>query len=131
MFIKINLFTNISVKRIWYFTNNKTNKNRMFVKVYFFGYFFTKFLPFFFSSLFSSFLGEKNGRINWKKSKEVLPLFLLNFLYFFLLFSLLIFSFWEEEREWGEDNRFCLLKDNPFLQEHYCCSRTSNSSILE
>ena len=42
----------------------------------------------------NSFLfGEKNERINWKKSKEVLSIFLLNFLYFFFLFSLLLFLF--------------------------------------
>ena len=52
------------------------------------------------SSLFSSFLGEKNGRINWKKSKEVLLLFPFKFLYFFLLLILLPFSFWE--RKWRE-----------------------------
>ena len=43
---------------------------------------------------------EKNERINWKKSKEVLLLFPFKFLYFFLLLILLPFSFWE--RKWRE-----------------------------
>ena len=43
--------------------------------------------------LHSFLFWEKNERINWKKSKEVFPLFLLNFLSFFLLKALLIFSF--------------------------------------
>ena len=42
---------------------------------------------------------EKRERRNWKKSKEILPLFRSFFLYFFFLFSLLIFSFLE--RKWG------------------------------
>ena len=50
------------------------------------------------SSLFSSFLGEKNGRINWKNSKEILSLFRSFFLSFFFLLILLPFSFWE--RKW-------------------------------
>ena len=41
---------------------------------------------------------EKNERINWKKSKEILPLFRSFFLYFFFLLILLLFSFWE--RKW-------------------------------
>ena len=46
---------------------------------------------------------EKNERSNWKKSKEILPLFLLFFLYFFFLKALLIFSFGREnEEEWRE-----------------------------
>ena len=46
----------------------------------------------FFFSFYFLFLGKQRG-INWKKSKEILPLFLLNFLYFFFLKTLLFFSF--------------------------------------
>ena len=49
------------------------------------------FFPLFF------FLREKNGRINWKNSKEILSIFLINFLSFFFLKTLLPFSFWEGE----------------------------------
>ena len=54
----------------------------------------------FFFSFYFLFLGKQRGS-NWKNSKEVLPIFLLNFLYFFFLFSLLIFSFWERKWESG------------------------------
>ena len=67
---------------------------------------------------------EKNERINWKKSKEVLPLFLLNFLYFFFLLILLLFSFWEEEREWGEDKGNCPKGAKKILQEHLLFQQT-------
>ena len=49
------------------------------------------FFPLFF------FLREKNGRINWKNSKEILSLFRSFFLSFFFLLILLPFSFWEGE----------------------------------
>ena len=100
-------------KRKW-----EKNESRFFFSSFFF--LFVSFLPFFrlfLSSFRSPFLlwrgngsgegvgifpllflhsflfWEKNERINWKKSKEVFPLFLLNFLSFFLLKALLIFSF--------------------------------------
>ena len=62
------------------------NEGEMGVRVY------SIFFPLFF------FLREKNGRINWKNSKEIRLLFLLNFLSSFRFFSLLFFSFWE--RKW-------------------------------
>ena len=70
-------------------------------------------LPFLNSFLF----GEKNERINWKKSKEVLPLFRPKFLSFFLLKALLIFSFssfWGGEKDKGN----CLVEDKRKMQEH-------------
>ena len=47
--------------------------------------------------LFKFLICEKKQGSNWKKSKEILPLFRSFFLYFFFLFSLLIFSFWERK----------------------------------
>ena len=44
---------------------------------------------------------EKRERINWKNLKEILSIFLLNFLSFFFLKTLLFFSFWERKWESG------------------------------
>ena len=73
------------------------------------------------SSLFSSFLGEKNGRINWKKSKEIPSLFLLNFLYFFLFssFSFSVFSsFSGGGMESEEDKKNCTREDKGKMRGH-------------
>ena len=76
-----------------------------------------------FSSSFSKFLSflEKRERSNWKKSKEVLPIFRSFFLDFFFLKTLLFFSFsffFGRGMESEKDKGICLLEDNPFLQEH-------------
>ena len=68
-------------------------------------------LPFLNSFLF----WEKNERINWKKSKEVLPLFLL----FFLLFPPSSFQFFLLFGEGEKDKGNCPKGANPFLQEHF------------
>ena len=64
----------------------------------------------------------KETREQLENLKEILPLFLLNFLSSFLFFSLLLFSFWEGEWR-GKGERWEDRKDYPkhanqLLQEH-------------
>ena len=76
------------------------------------------FFPLFF------FLREKNGRINWKNSKEILLLFLLNFLSFFFPLILLPFSFWEGEWRGKRINEFAFFALIHFCKNSYCLSKT-------
>ena len=70
---------------------------------------------------------EKNERINWKKSKEIRLLFLLNFRSFFFLFSLLIFSFWERNWKIGRIKKCAPITLNEICK-NIICSRNFDLS---
>ena len=77
------------------------------------------FFPLFF------FLREKNGRINWKNSKEIRLLFPFKFLYFFFLLILLPFSFWEGEWKSGRI-KMCA----PIALKRFCKNKTRVEKAL-
>ena len=84
-----------------------------------------------FSSSFSkflSFLGEK-WEDQLEKMKEVLPIFLLNFLYFFLSFDPSSFQFLGKEMGKWEDKNVCPNHAKKILQEQLCLSKTKMFSF--
>ena len=77
----------------------------------------------FFFSFYFLFLEKQRG-INWKKSKEILSIFLVNFLPFFFLKTLLPFSFGERNRKIGRIKKFAPIALKRFCKNTFCFSKT-------
>ena len=82
----------------------------------------------FFFSFYFLFLGKQRG-INWKKSKEILSIFLINFLSFFFLKTLLPFSFWERNWKIGTIKMCAPIALKRFCK-NTCCLSTPRIFIL-
>ena len=82
----------------------------------------------FFFSFYFLFLGKQRG-INWKKLKEFLSIFLINFLSFFFLKTLLFFSFFFFFGRGKRIEEIAFFAIIHFYKNRGCLSKTNLSSF--